>query len=78
LDEIIGTLIRLGYTVGLAQDHSNDPEVEPDHVYNVSGFGVSDMHVWDEDTLRALVDGHDERVRRMAMTDAERLEALGN
>lgn len=72
MDTYIAQLIRLGYTVGLAQDHSDNPEVDIDHVYSVTGFGVQ-THVSDEETMRSLVEGHDERVRQMKLTDEERL-----
>lgn len=77
MDTYIAQLIRLGYTVGLAQDHSDNPDVEVDHVYSVNGFGVQ-THVADEATMRALVEGHDERVRLMALTDEERLKEARN
>lgn len=72
MDEHIGSLIRLGYQVGLAQDHSDNPDVDFDHVYAVNGFGVQ-MHVTDEETMRNLVESHDERVRAMREDDERRL-----
>lgn len=72
MDTYIAQLIRLGYTVGLAQDHSDNPDVAVDYVYAVDGFGVQ-THVTDEGTMRTLVDGHDERVRLMKLSDEERL-----
>jgi hypothetical protein len=72
LDAYIAQLIRLGYQVGVAQDHSDNPDVEFDHVYAVNGFGLQ-THVTDEDAMRALVEGHDERVERMREDEERRL-----
>lgn len=72
MDEHIGNLIRLGYQVGLAQDHSANPEVDFDHVYSVSGFGVQ-THVTTEDEMKALIESHDERVEQMRAADEQRL-----
>lgn len=73
MDTYIAQLIRLGYTVGLAQDHSGNPEVEVDHVYAVNGYGVQ-THVTTEDDMRGLVEGHDDRVAQMRAEDERRLE----
>lgn len=72
MDEMIGQLIRLGYTVGLAQDHSENPDTEVNHVYTVSGYGI-ETHVADEEAMRAFVGSHDERMREMNLSDEERL-----
>lgn len=73
MDTHIGSLIRLGYQVGLAQDHSDNPEVEVDHVYAVNGFGVQ-THVTSEDEMKSLVESHDDRVAQMRAADARRLQ----
>lgn len=72
IDEQIGKLVRLGYTVGVAQDHSDNPDVEVDVVYAVNGFGVQ-THITDEDGMTALLDSHDDRVAQMQRADEERL-----
>jgi hypothetical protein len=72
LDAYIAQLIRLGYQVGVAQDHSDNPDVEFDHVYAVNGFGVQ-THVTDEAAMKGLVESHDERVAEMAARDERRL-----
>lgn len=77
MDEQIGVLIRLGYQVGLAQDHSDDPETEVNHVYAVNGFGVQ-THVADEATMRNLVESHDERIAAMRAEDERRLQEARN
>ena len=73
MDEQIGKLIRLGYQVGLAQDHSDNPDVEFDHVYAVNGFGVQ-THVTSEDEMKSLVESHDDRVAQMRAADERRLQ----
>lgn len=73
MDTYIAQLIRLGYTVGLAQDHSEDPNTPVDHVYAVTGFGVQ-VHVSDEETMRNLVEGHEDRLAESRVMDERRLE----
>jgi hypothetical protein len=62
--EQIEELKRLGYEVGVAQDHSENDEVPLDIVYAVEGFGFSG-YVSEEADADRLLETHEDRVEEI-------------
>jgi len=78
----IDDLRELGYQVGVAQDHTENPDLPFDAVYRVEGFGVSVMvRDCDQEQIDALAnpDGPEEWKRQQTnrwQTERARSEAL--
>lgn len=60
----IKELERLGYEVGVAQDHSSNDEVSFDIVYVVAGFGFTG-HVVEEADADWLLETHADRAKEI-------------
>ena len=61
MEDQIATLRDLGYEVGVAQDYSDNSEVDFDYVYAIDGFGVQ-IHVVTESDLQNLIETHEARL----------------